>query len=274
VPRNTSVNGKLRADFQRRRVWGPAGKAGHCQLSVRHAAAVISSLADVYVKICGLRRKRDVACAVEAGADAIGFVFCDSPRQVTVAEARRLAADVPPDVLTVGVFLGVAVEQVREAALESCMRAVQLHGTYSAADFATLADLPVRLIRAKSVSKGQDLRIGTYGEEILILDSQQAGSGKTWDVSVLARTRPEGRWMLAGGLHPGNVAEAVAAVRPWGVDVSSGVEVTRGIKDQALIREFVAAARSCSASLDTAAAEPLEPLGELGAGAARPCRQP
>ncbi|MEV4599219.1 phosphoribosylanthranilate isomerase [Amycolatopsis sp. NPDC049253] len=196
----------------------------------------------MFVKICGLKTAADVTCAVEAGADAVGFVLCESPRQVTRAEAARLVAGVPGEVLTVGVFKGVAVAQVREAVAKTGIRAVQLHGSgYSQADFAALRDLPVRLIRATSLRSEEVPAVGEYGEDLLLLDSPSAGSGETWDWSA---ETPDGDWLLAGGLTPDNVAEAVATVRPWGVDVSSGVESARGVKDQALIRAFLAAART------------------------------
>jgi phosphoribosylanthranilate isomerase len=196
----------------------------------------------MYVKICGLRQPSDVECAVEAGADALGFVLSESPRRVSPEDADRLAAAAPADVLTVGVFLGVPVPEIRRAVTGSHLRAVQLHGEYRPADFAALRDLPLQLLRAVSLQPGETVRTGDHGEDILILDSQRAGSGKTWDWSTM--TDPGGRWMLAGGLHPGNVAEAVAAVRPWGVDVSSGVEASRGVKDPERIREFIAAVRA------------------------------
>ncbi|MEW2506245.1 MULTISPECIES: phosphoribosylanthranilate isomerase [unclassified Amycolatopsis] len=196
----------------------------------------------MFVKICGLKTAADVTCAVEAGADAVGFLLCESPRQVTRAEAAQLAAGVPGEVLTVGVFKGVAVREIRDAVAETGIRAVQLHGSgYSPADFAALRDLPVRLIRAAALRSGEIPAVGEYGEDLLLLDSPNAGSGETWDWS--AKT-PDGDWLLAGGLTPDNVADAVATVRPWGVDVSSGVESSRGVKDQALIRAFLSAARS------------------------------
>lgn len=194
------------------------------------------------MKICGLRTAADVACAVEAGADAVGFVLSESPREVSRAEAAELAGAVPSHVLTVGVFKGVPVAEIRAAVAETGIRAVQLHGSgYAQEDFDALRDLPVKLIRAISLKDGETPRVGDRGEDLLLLDSPQAGSGETWDWSKLST--PDGAWLLAGGLSPDNVAEAAAAVKPWGVDVSSGVESSRGVKDQNLIRAFLAAAR-------------------------------
>lgn len=121
------------------------------------------------------------------------------------------------------------------------MRAVQLHGDHPHDDFTALKDLGVTLIRAGAA--GTDLRCGAFDEDLLIVDAPRPGSGEPWDWAAV-RGRPEGRWMLAGGLDPSNVAEAVAAARPWGVDVSSGVEVASGVKDTALIKSFVVAAHA------------------------------
>jgi phosphoribosylanthranilate isomerase len=202
----------------------------------------------VFVKICGLRTARDVSAAVEAGADALGFVLTGSPRQVAPRIVADLVADVPPDVMTVAVFRGEPPDEVRRATLESGVSTVQLHGDHPPEDFAALRDLPIRLIRAISSASGGDLGCGAFGEHLLIVDSSMPGSGRRWAWEGLASVPPSGRWMLAGGLDPDNVAEAIAAVRPWGVDVSSGVEVRHGVKDLERIRRFVRAARSATSS--------------------------
>ncbi|MFC4116101.1 phosphoribosylanthranilate isomerase [Nonomuraea zeae] len=194
----------------------------------------------MYVKICGLSEPEHVATAVEAGADAIGFVMTRSPRRVTPERAAELAALVPEHVLTVGVFRGEDPETVRAAALVSGVRAVQLHGKHPHGDFTALKDLGRSLVRA--VDAAADLRCGAFDEDLLIVDAPHAGSGQPWDWAAV-RGRPSGRWMLAGGLDPANVAEAVAAAAPWGVDVSSGVETAPGVKDSALITAFLTAAR-------------------------------
>ncbi|MCA2223740.1 phosphoribosylanthranilate isomerase [Nonomuraea aurantiaca] len=194
----------------------------------------------MYVKICGLSEPEHVAAAVEAGADAIGFVLTRSPRQVTPERAAELAAAVPDHVLTVGVFRGETPEAVRAATIASGVRGVQLHGRHPHGDFTALKDLGHTLVRA--VDAEADLRCGAYDEDLLIVDAPRPGSGEPWDWSAV-RGRPSGRWLLAGGLDPSNVAQAVAAAAPWGVDVSSGVELAPGVKDSALIRRFIAAAR-------------------------------
>ncbi|HVK22073.1 MAG TPA: phosphoribosylanthranilate isomerase [Actinokineospora sp.] len=198
----------------------------------------------MFVKVCGLRTAGDVRASVDAGADAVGFVFAESVRRVSVAEAKRLAEDIPDGVLTVGVFKGISAEDAAEMTLAAGMGAVQLHGDYPEEAFAVFADLPVRVIRANVLTAETDVRVGAFGEDLLLLDSKVAGSGEQWDLGLLDNARPEGRWILAGGLRPETVASAIAAARPWGVDVSSGVESSRGVKDPDLIRAFVAAAQS------------------------------
>ncbi|MEV6275282.1 phosphoribosylanthranilate isomerase [Nocardia sp. NPDC051832] len=195
----------------------------------------------MFVKLCGLRTEKDVATAVDAGADAVGFVFTTSPRQISVEEVRRLLAGVPSHVLSVGVVHGVPAAEAGELARAAGVDALQLHGAYPRSAFEELSDL--RLLRATSLTTGTDVRTGAYGEEWLLLDSPVAGSGERWDLGALTTARPSGNWLLAGGLSPANVRAAIAAAQPWGVDVSSGVESSRGVKDHALMREFVIEAR-------------------------------
>lgn len=197
----------------------------------------------MFVKICGLREAAHVEAAVEAGADAIGFVLTPSPRQVTPAQAAALAAIVPPEVLTVAVFATETPAQIRATATEAGVTGIQLHGGYQRDDFAALDDLGATVIRAVAGATDPDIHCGDWGEDLLIVDATRPGSGETWDWAGLA-ARPSGKWLLAGGLNPDNVAAAVAAVDPWGVDVSSGVEVARGVKSKRLIARFIHAVRN------------------------------
>lgn len=194
----------------------------------------------MFVKVCGLMTAADVAAAVEGGADAIGFVFARSPREVSPERARELAEGIPDSVLSVGVFKDVPAERAAEVAAAAGVGAVQLHGDYPREAFSAFPEH--RLVRATHLRPDTDLRVGAYGEEMLLLDSATAGSGERWDLADV--DLPTGRWLLAGGLTPANVAEAIAQAKPWGVDVSSGVESRRGVKDPALIRDFLAAAKS------------------------------
>ncbi|TDU77504.1 phosphoribosylanthranilate isomerase [Streptomyces sp. KS 21] len=198
-------------------------------------------MSELFVKICGLKTGPDVDVAVAAGADAVGFVFAPgSPRTIGAAEARELAARVPDSVLTVGVFRGQSVEEVRRLAEESGVRGVQLHGDEGPEYYEALRAEGRTLLRATAEHvKG----CGEYGEDLLLIDAPDPGSGKPWNWASQEFTAPEGRWLLAGGLNPGNVREAVATTGAWGVDVSSGVERERGVKSPDLIRAFIEAAR-------------------------------
>ncbi|UCM89968.1 phosphoribosylanthranilate isomerase [Streptomyces marincola] len=197
----------------------------------------------LFIKLCGLKTEEDVDTAVEVGADAIGFMFADSPRRVDAAAAMRLIERVPPGVMTVGVFRDQRVDHIRSLADITGFGAVQLHGNEGQEHFAALRDGSWTLIRGASYREPVP-RCGHMGEDILLIDAPTPGAGVPWDWTREAFRSPGGQWLLAGGLTPDNVAEAVETTRPWGVDVSSGIESVRGVKDAELIRAFVKAARA------------------------------
>jgi phosphoribosylanthranilate isomerase len=200
-------------------------------------------VSDLFVKICGLKTGRDVDTAVGSGADAVGFVFAAaSPRTVDAATVRQLVQRVPAGVLTVGVFRRQPVDEVRRLTEESGVRAIQLHGDEGPEYYAGLRAEGRTLIRATTAS-GIPSRCGELGEDLLLLDAPDPGSGQPWNWASPGFTTPAGRWLLAGGLHPGNVRRAAEATGAWGVDVSSGVESERGVKSPELIQAFIAAAR-------------------------------
>ena len=198
------------------------------------------------IKICGITGPEDACLAVEAGADALGFNFVPgTPRCVAPEIAGAIIAGLPPFVTTVGVFLDQPLEEVLRAAAVAGVGAVQLHGT-EGADFARR--IPLKVIKAIALSDraGLAAMVG-YPAHAFLLDSHRAGSaggtGQTfpWDLALEARRH--GRILLAGGLTPENVAEAVRRVRPFAVDVASGVERRPGVKDPQKVRRFVAAVR-------------------------------
>ncbi len=201
----------------------------------------------MYIKVCGLKSPADVAVAIEAGADAIGVVHAErSPRHLTQAAAGAVISSAAGAVDTVLVVASTPVGEAVDFAEAIGASVLQLHGRYTGEDVALAASLFPRVWRATSLGSTTDLRVGAYGEERLLLDAPNAGSGQRWDVGALEARRPEGEWLLAGGLNAHNVAGVIAAARPWGVDVSSGVEMTRGVKSHDLIRPFVANARAAS----------------------------
>ena len=201
------------------------------------------------VKICGLRRAEDAVAAVAAGADALGFNFWKgTPRYVAPSEAATMVSTAPPGVLTVGVFVDEEPERVAEIADQTGIMALQLHGNETPEYLDSLgAFLKIKAIK---VGPGFDpAELDDYGSASLFLleglvTGMVGGTGRTFDWSIAEKAKEHGKIILAGGLNLGNVAEAVRRVRPWGVDVASGVESEPGRKDPRLIRAFIQAARS------------------------------
>jgi phosphoribosylanthranilate isomerase len=201
----------------------------------------------MFVKVCGLSTAESVRTAAEAGADAVGFVLTRSPREVTPARARELLVHVPAGVPAVGVFRHEAAPAAVALARAAGLGWVQLHGDRSPADVRTVHDAGLKLIRAVTMSAAPEA-FADWGEDLLLVDAAVPGSGEAWDyASVRAKGLAGRTWLLAGGLDPANVAAAAAQAGAWGVDVSSGVESSRGVKDLAKIRDFVTAAKSLAA---------------------------
>jgi len=205
------------------------------------------------IKICGLTREADVQAAVEAGADAIGFVFyAKSPRAVTPQRARELARMLPPFVTPVGLFVN-ATDAELQAGLEALPNMlVQFHGDETPADCERLGR---PFIRAARMGAGFDLL--NFGQsfssaQAILLDAfvdGYGGGGKVFDWSLLPPSAPF-PVVLSGGLSAANVGDGIARIRPWAVDVSSGVESAKGIKDAGLIQAFCRAVRDADAALD------------------------
>ncbi|MDQ0819291.1 phosphoribosylanthranilate isomerase [Arthrobacter sp. V4I6] len=197
----------------------------------------------MFVKVCGLSTPESVLTAVAAGADAVGFVLTPSPREVTLARARELLALVPVGVAAVGVFRHEPATDAVALARAAGLAWVQLHGDRTPADVRAVHAGGLKVIRAVTMEAGKE-SFASWGEELLLIDAAVPGSGEAWDyASVRAKGLAGRNWLLAGGLDPANVAGAAAHAGAWGVDVSSGVESTRGVKDLAKIREFVKAAK-------------------------------
>jgi len=190
------------------------------------------------VKICGLKTAADVEAAVAAGADAVGFVFAESVRRVTPAEASRASEAVPAGVLKVAVMKHPAAEEWN-AVLDGFTPDVL---QTDAQDYAGL-DVPETVRRWPVYREGR-LRDDELLPREFLYEGLSSGAGRTVDWPQAAAVARRGNMILAGGLSAGNVADAIAAVQPWGVDVSSAVESAPGIKDPERIREFIRAARA------------------------------
>lgn len=204
------------------------------------------------VKICGITNLADARVAAEAGADFLGFIFYPkSPRYVTPAQVAEIVAGLDRDGLQ---FVGVFVDEPQDAVVQVVARCgldvAQLHGQEPPEAVGALAAQGVPVIKAFRVRDGLSRRaLARYRPTAYLLDTyvpgRAGGTGRTFDWSLATVAQRCGPVVLAGGLHPGNVAEAVRTVAPWAVDVSSGVEVAPGRKDPEKVRAFVRNARAC-----------------------------
>ena len=212
------------------------------------------------IKICGLTRNEDVQAAVAAGADAIGFVFYpDSPRYVAPDAAARLIAALPPFVTAVGLFVNATEQQVVQVLEQAPVALLQFHGDETPVQCAAIAKAAgrpfIRALRVRADMQGADLL--EYAQDYrdaagLLLDTfvdSYGGGGKVFDWSVIPKELAP-RVVLSGGLSVQNATDAVLRVRPYAVDVSSGVELSKGIKDADKIRAFIDAVRQADATSD------------------------
>ena len=205
------------------------------------------------LKVCGMTRMADALHAVREGATAIGFVFWKgSPRYIEPDRAAEIAAAMPPSVKTVGVFVNEPVEQIRETARVARLRMVQLHGDEPPA-YVDRIEQPV--IRAVSLDTVDETAWTWPTETMLLLDStdpsRSGGARAAVDWSRAALATRNRRVVLAGGLTPDNIEEAIVTVRPIGVDVASGVESAPGVKDPDQVARFLANARAAFARMVT-----------------------
>ncbi len=198
----------------------------------------------MFVKICGITTEEDALLSVAMGADAVGFVFAPSPRQIAVDHARDIARRLPPEVLTVGVFRDEAPQRVVDLCHRAGLRAAQLHGQEKPEDTAFVRSHVGLVIKAFPAGSAALDRVADWRADAVMVDSPAPGSGEVFDWS-LAEGAPVGRrFILAGGLTPANVADAIEKVHPWGVDVSTGVEASPGHKDPVKVRDFIRTARA------------------------------
>lgn len=204
------------------------------------------------VKICGITSLEDADAAVEAGANSLGFVFWSkSPRFIDPDRARVIVSSLPPFVVPVGVFVNQPAAHVRGVAALVRLGAVQLHGDE---DLLYVAGMDYPVIKAVSIESGEEAdRIDIWPRRTtLLLDVHdpvsRGGTGRTVDWSAAAAIAARRRTVLAGGLTPDNVAQAIERVRPYGIDVSSGVERAPGVKDHARIRALFEALNDCHPS--------------------------
>ncbi|MCD6583036.1 MAG: phosphoribosylanthranilate isomerase [Desulfuromusa sp.] len=194
------------------------------------------------IKICGITNIEDALFAAEAGADALGFVFYEkSSRYITPEQVKQIITTLPPFVTTVGLFVNTATEQIKDILALTGLDTVQLHGDETPADCCLE---PYRVIKAVRVKDADSLTgIDDYQVSALILDAwndqQYGGTGERFDWQLAKKMTGRLPIILAGGLTPDNVAQAIEVVNPYAVDVSSGVEERPGRKDHKKVREFI-----------------------------------
>lgn len=201
----------------------------------------------MFVKVCAMVRPEDAVAAVDAGADAVGVIFAPSTRRVTPEQAREVVEAVGGRALVVGVFRDHLADEVIEIVDDVRLDVAQLHGSETPTTTRRVHDRVPIVFRAMAAGDPQLASIDEHAADVVLLDAPTPGGGVPFDWSLVGDLGRRHRLLLAGGLRPENVAEAIAAVRPWGVDVASGVEISPGVKDHDAIRRFVATARDAAA---------------------------
>lgn len=202
----------------------------------------------VFTKVCGITNPGDAREAADAGADAIGLIFAESPRRVGVEAAHEISGALPEDVLKVGVFVDAEPEDVLRIASEVGLDLAQLHGDETPETVAAIRDAGLPVMKALRVRNAQTLAdIQSYEADLFMLDAWSArvrgGTGETFDWRLAKSVKGRGNIVVSGGLTPENVREAVEFFEPYGVDASSSLEEKPGKKSGERVRRFVRAAK-------------------------------
>ncbi len=202
----------------------------------------------VKAKVCGITTPEDALAAASSGADAIGLVFAESPRKVSLEEAREIAAALPEGVLKVGVFVNEEPEEVLRIAREVGLDYAQLHGDETPETVTFLREGGVKVMKALRVrDEGSLAAMEGYGADLVMLDAwsekARGGTGERFDWALAKSLRGRGNIVVSGGLAPENVREAVNFFEPYGVDASSSLEDAPGKKNEESVRRFIVAAK-------------------------------
>jgi phosphoribosylanthranilate isomerase len=200
----------------------------------------------MFVKICGITNEDDALLAVAMGADAVGFVFAPSPRQVAAQQVYDITRRLPPEILTVGVFRDEHPARVIDTVNRAGLKAAQLHGHETPAMVEAVAASLRWVIKAVVAGSPDARRAHEFGTDLILVDAPSPGSGKVFDWTLIGEVAEGPRLILAGGLTPDNVGEAVRLAQPWGVDVASGVERSPGRKDALKVKAFIERARAAA----------------------------
>ncbi len=197
----------------------------------------------MFVKICGITSEDDALLAVALGADAVGFVLAPSVRQIAVQKIYDITRRLPPEILTVGVFRDELPRRVIELTQSAGLKAAQLHGHETPEDVRLVTQHIRTVIKAVPAGSSDAVNAHLFGTQMVLVDAPAPGSGQVFDWKLVGEMPGGLDLILAGGLTPENVASGIHQVRPWGVDVSSGVESSPGVKDPIKMKRFIDAAR-------------------------------
>jgi phosphoribosylanthranilate isomerase len=200
----------------------------------------------VFIKICGITSEEDALLAVAMGADALGFVFAPSSRQMTIPKVYDITRRLPPEVLTVGVFRDESPARVIDTVFRAGLKAAQLHGRETPEQVLEVKTAIRRVIKAFNANSSAAQQADRYNTDLILVEGSTPGSGDVFDWSLMENVPRGPQIILAGGLNPENVAHAIEVVRPWGVDVSTGVERSPGKKDAVKVRQFIKEARAAA----------------------------
>lgn len=200
----------------------------------------------MFIKICGITNEQDALLAVALGADALGFVFAPSPRQVAPQRVKEIVRRLPQNIITVGVFRDEHPQRVIDTVREAGVFGAQLHGHESTRHVSDVMKEIHWVIKAVAAGSVEARTADDFQTNLILVDSPNPGSGVEFDRSLLSEIPSGLRILLAGGLTPENVVDAIAQVEPWGVDVSSGVEKSHGYKDPIKLKNFIEASRSAA----------------------------
>ncbi|MBJ7487829.1 MAG: phosphoribosylanthranilate isomerase [Ilumatobacteraceae bacterium] len=204
----------------------------------------------MFIKICGITNEDDALLAVALGADAVGFVFAPSPRQMAAQKVFDITRRLPPEILTVGVFRDEHPSRVVEIVQRSGVKAAQLHGHESPEDVAIVAKNVHWVIKAVTAGSVDARRADLFAADMIMVDAVAPGAGQIFDWNLLSEMPLVNKLILAGGLTAQNVAAGIQSAQPWGVDVSTGVEVSPGKKDALLMKRFIDAVRAAPQTVE------------------------
>jgi len=220
----------------------------------------------VFVKICGTTSEEDALLAVAMGAEALGFVFAPSPRQMRPQDVADIVKRLPPEILTIGVFKDDVPERIVHIVRSTGLKGAQIHGNFTADDAVAVRRAIFHTFVSFTAGDPRVEQAHEYEPYAVLLDGARSGSGQAFDWTLAEDVPAELRLVVAGGLTTDNVVDVIRTVRPWGVDVVSGVESSPGRKDPVKLRAFIAKAHAAGKELrDEARAPAPEPPPEPAA---------